>query len=167
MVNIVNVTKSACKTLFKNPVGKTAGKYKMGETPRLFSIRSNPVLGTEIRNNMTGTSYLRGPGVVNRNYEVAPLVTIHRADGTYSGMQTEVFDNLLAQLKRNPENWNPIIKSDPFIGKELSVNNPKIAGRYFRSAESIDGQLITKIANGRHHGMRLEEFDKMILDLLG
>lgn len=77
-----------------------------------------------------------------------------------------MFDNLLAQLERNPKNWNPIIKSDPLIGKELSVNNPKIAGRYFRSAESIDGQLITKIANGRHHSMRLEEFDNMILDLL-
>lgn len=70
MVNIVNITKSACKTLFKSPVGKTAGKCKMLEAPRLFSIRRNPVIGTEIRNNITGTSYLRQPGVVCRNLEV-------------------------------------------------------------------------------------------------
>lgn len=167
MANMFNVAKCICTTLFKTSAGKTAGKFIQAPKPRLFSIRKDPVIGTEIKNNITGTSYLRQPGVAGRDLELTPSVTIHRADGTYSGMSTSMFDRLLTSLRRNPENWNPVIKSDPLIGKELFVNNPKIAGRYFRSAESINGQLITKIANGRHHSMRLEEFDEMILNLLG
>lgn len=168
MANMVNVAKCVCKTLFKTPVGKTAGKYKMVEAPRLFSIRKDPVIGTEIRNNITGTSYLRQPGVVGRNVEVAPGVTIHRTDGTYSGMSTEKFDKLFTQLRRNPENWNPVIKSDPNIGKELTTKTLWGGIRYFRSAEPIDGQLIKKSENNGHYqSMTLEKFDEMILSLLG
>ncbi len=166
MINMINVAKSTCKTLFKSPVGKTAGKYQMA--PRLFSISENPVIGTEIRNNITGTRYFRQSGLAGRNVEVKPKVTILRADGTYSGTSsTSMFDRLLTNLRRNPENWNPVIKADPNIGKELTTKTLGEEVRYFRSAEPINGHLITKIEKGRYHSMRLEEFDKMIWNLLG
>lgn len=167
MVNIVNTAKSAYKALFES-AGKGAGKYKMAGTPRLFSIRKDPAIGTEIRNNITGTRYFSRSGLVSGNTEMSPFVTVHRADGSYSSMPAKLFDNLYAQLKHDPKAWNPVIKSDPCIGKELFVNNPICAGRYFKSAASPDGNLITKIeSNGHYQSMRPEEFDNMILNLLG
>lgn len=167
MVNMINTAKCACKTLFES-AGKSAGKYKMAGTPRLFSIHKDPAIGTEIRNNISGTRYFSRNGLVSREAEMSPLVTVHRADGSYSSMPAESFNNLYAQLKRDPKAWNPVIKSDPRIGKELFVNNPICAGRYFRSAASPDGNLITKIeSNGHYQSMRPEEFDNMILNLLG
>ncbi len=170
MVNLVNCLKF-CKCAPKNTlvnVGtKTVKHAGVAKSTRLYSIRKDPVIGTEIRNNMTGTRYLQRTGVNSRVAEVEPLTTVHYADGRYSGIPNSQFNKLLKELQQNPDNWNPVIKSDAFIGKELFVNNPAIAGRYFRSAEPIDSQLIMKIANGRHHGMRLEEFDNMILNLLG
>lgn len=167
VANIVNIAKCTCKTLFKTSAGKTAGKFIQAPKPRLFSIRTNPAIGTEIRNNITGTSYLRKPGVASRNIEVAPSVTIHRADGTYSVMSTSKFDRLLTSLRRDPEAWNPVIKSDPHIGKELTTKTPWGEINYFRSVEPIDGQVIKKIEKGHYQSMRLEEFDDMILNLLG
>lgn len=79
----------------------------------------------------------------------------------------ETVDKLFAQLRRDPENWNPVIKSDPSIGKELTTKTPWGGIRYFRSVEPIDGQLIKKIENSHYQSKTLEKFDKMILSLLG
>lgn len=175
MVNMVTLVSNAKSAKFAdnmiNTLAKTAkgGKYYAGaaKKPRLFSIRRDNVCGTEITNNITGTRYLQRGGVQGGLCTVEPLTTVHHADGTFTGMDTSKFNALLKNLESSPENWNPVIKSDAFIGKELAVNNPKIAGRYFRSNDSISGQLITRITPKGYSSMRLEEFDKMILSLLG
>ena len=175
MVNMVTLVSNAKSAKFAdtmiNTLARTAkgAKYyaRSPKKPRLFSIRRDNVCGTEITNNITGTRYLQRGGVQGGMVAVEPLTTIHRADGSFTGMESSKFNALLKNLESSPENWNPVIKSDAIIGKELCVNNPKIAGRYFRHADSIDGQLIKRITAEHHSSMRLEEFDKMILDLLG
>lgn len=175
MVNMVTLVSNVKSAKFVNNMFNTLTTTAKGtkyyastvKKPRLFSIRRDKVIGTEITNNITGTRYLQREGLQGRTCTVEPLTTIHRADGTYTGMESSKFNTLLKNLESSPENWNPVIKSDAFIGKELSVNNPKIAGRYFRPNDGINSHLITRITPGHHSSMRLEEFDKMILDLLG
>lgn len=162
MVNMVNCLKF-CKYAPKN-VGAA-------KAPRLFSISKDPAIGTQIRNNMTGTRYLQHPGVNGRGVTVEPLTTVHYTDGRYSSIPNSQFNKLLKELQQNPNNWNPVIKSDASIGQELVVNNPAIAGRYFRPAapanDMVTNNLITRITPEHHNTMTLEKFDNMILNLLG
>lgn len=96
----------------------------MVKSPRLFTIRKDPVIGTEIKNNITGTRYFQDVALNSRNVSVNASARAIRPDGTYSGMPTEQFNKLLKELQQNLNSWNPVIKSDSRIGKELFVNNP-------------------------------------------
>lgn len=67
-------------------------------------------------------------------------------------------------------NWNPVIKSDRTIGQELRINNPNFVlgeGRYFRPAEGPTSHMLTRITPEHHNAVRLADFDKAILELLG
>lgn len=137
---------------------------------RLFSFNSDPVIGTRITNNITGTTYLQRPSCNGSNVSVGGLTTFHRADGSYGSIPQSKFDQLLACLRKHEDNWNPVIKSDPTIGKELRINNPNFvlgAGRYFRSACDLTSHMLTKLTPQHHNSVNLADFDKAILDLLG
>ncbi len=173
MINLVNSLKTgkcAYEGVLRNfrATTKCAGTRKV---PRLFSLRKDPVIGTEIRNNMTGTRYLQRRGVNGREVNVEPLTTVHYADGSYSSIPNNQFNKLLEQLKLNPNSWNPVIKSDASIGQELFINNPAIAGRYFRpntpANDLVTNNLITRITPNHYNTISLKDFDKMILNLLG
>ena len=173
MVNMVNCLKF-CKCAPKNVLTlgtKTAKNAGAVKTPRLFSVSRDPAIGTQITNNMTGTRYFQRGGLNSRGAAIEPLTTVHYADGRYSSIPNTQFNKLLKELKQNPNNWNPVIKSDAFIGQELAVNNPAIAGRYFRSNtpanDLVTNNFITRITPEHHNTMTLQEFDNMILRLLG
>jgi hypothetical protein len=175
MANVLKVTKFITTNLLKKQTTKYLPQAK--KVTRLFSIKQNSVVGTEIRNNITGTSYLKIPGVsggsgevfqvVNgtnsatwgKNVTVEPTVTVRYADGKISSIETSKFDKLLARLKHE----NPEIKSNSRIGKEVALKD----GQYFRSNCEFDKQLIKKITSEGYSSMQLNDFDKMLLNLFG
>jgi hypothetical protein len=154
------VTKFITSSLLRNignQTTKCAGKVKI--TPRLFSVKNSTAVGTEIRNNITGTRYLKGAGVSGKSIMVEPMTTVRYADGTVSSIETTKFEKLLARLKHE----NPVLKSNPIIGKEVVLKN----GRYFRSNSEIDKELIKQTTAEKHSSMTLKDFDKMLLNLFG
>jgi hypothetical protein len=160
MAIALKVTKFITSSLLKN-VGNQTTKcaIKIKKAPRLFSVKNNAAVGTEIKNNITGTTYLRGAGLSGKNVVVEPMTTVRYADGTVSSIETSKFNNLLEKLNRS----NPEIKSNPLIGKEVALEN----GRYFRSNSEIDKELIKKTTAENHSSMTLKEFDNMLLNALG
>lgn len=54
--------------------------------------------------------------------------------------------------------------------KKLLINNPNFVlgeGRYFHPAEGPTSNMLTRITPEHHNYVRMEDFDKAILDLLG
>lgn len=171
MVNMASITKYG-KCAYESVVNKLGTKHAgVKKASRLFSVSRDPRIGTQITNNMTGTRYFQRGGLNSRGAAIEPITTVHYADGRYSSIPNTQFNKLLKELKQNPNNWNPIIKSDASIGKELLVNNPAIAGRYFRpntpANDLVTNNFITRITPEHHTSMTFKEFDNMILNLLG
>ena len=147
---------------------KVAPKITKKVEPRLFTVKKNPVIGTQITNNLTGTRYLQRPALNGSKVQMDGLTTFHRADGSYGSIPNGKFNQLLAHMKES--NWNPVIKSDRTIGQELRINNPNFVlgeGRYFHPAEGPTSHMLTRITPEHHNSVRMEDFDKAILDLLG
>lgn len=135
---------------------------------RLFTVEKDPAIGTQITNNLTGTRYLQRPDLNGSKVQVSGLTTFHRADGSYGSIPNGKFNQLLAHMKES--NWNPVIKSDRTIGQELRINNPNFVlgeGRYFHPAEGPTSHMLTRITPEHHNSVRMEDFDKAILNLLG
>ncbi len=152
----------------KEMYGKVAPKITKKVEPKLFTVKKDPVIGTQITNNLTGTRYLQRPALNGSNVQVEGLTTFHRADGSYGSISNGKFNQLLANMEKS--NWNPVIKSDRTIGQELRINNPNFVlgeGRYFRPAEGPTSHMLTRITPEHHNSVRMEDFDKAILDLLG
>ncbi len=168
MANIAKLGKCAMGLFSRGNAASSVTKYapKQNKVLRLFSLKSDPAIGTEITNNMTGTRIFQRGALERRNVSVKGFTTINRADGSYTGIPNETFDKLLKMLKTDPKGWNPILQHDTKIGTELlqkGTNN-----RFFRSSNEIDKHLITKIqSDGRYSSMTLEQFDNMILNMLG
>lgn len=110
MVNCLKFYKCAPKNVLKT-VGTKTAPGGAAKAPRLFSISKDPAIGTQIRNNMTGTRYFQRPGVNSRGVAVEPITTVHYADGRYSSIPNSQFNKLLQEVQQNPNNWNPIIKA--------------------------------------------------------
>lgn len=147
---------------------KVAPKITKKVEPRLFTVKKDPVIGTQITNNLTGTRYLQRPALNGSNVQVEGLTTFHRADGSYGSISNSQFNQLLANMEKS--NWNPVIKSDRTIGQELRINNPNFVlgeGRYFRPADGPASHKLTRITPEHHNSVNMEDFDKAILDLLG
>lgn len=147
---------------------KVAPKITKKVEPRLFTVKKNPVIGTQITNNLTGTRYLQRPALNGSKVQMGGLTTFHRADGSYGSILNSQFNQLLANMEKS--NWNPVIKSDRTIGQELRINNPNFVlgeGRYFHPAEAPTSHMLTRITPEHHNSVRMEDFDKAILDLLG
>ena len=152
----------------KEMYGKVAPKITKKVQPKLFTVKKDPVIGTQITNNLTGTRYLQRPALNGSNVQLEGLTTFHRADGSYGSISNRQFNQLLANMEQ--PNWNPIIKSDRTIGQELRINNPNFVlgeGRYFHPAEGPASHMLTRITPEHHNSVRMEDFDKAILDLLG
>ncbi len=180
MVIKLNSVKSACNTLV-NSLGskgakttekvlcnKVAPKTTKKVQPRLFTVEKDPAIGTQITNNLTGTRYLQRPDLNGSKVQMSGLTTFHRADGSYGSIPNGKFNQLLAHMKEY--NWNPVIKSDRTIGQELRINNPNFVlgeGRYFHPAEGPTSHMLTRITPEHHNSVRMEDFDKAILNLLG
>ena len=101
---------------------KVAPKITKKVQPKLFTVKKDPVIGTQITNNLTGTRYLQRPALNSSNVQMEGLTTFHRADGSYGSISNSKFNQLLANMK--DASWNPVIKSDRIIGQELRINNP-------------------------------------------
>ena len=147
---------------------KVAPKITKKVEPRLFTVKKNPVIGTQITNNLTGTKYLQRPALNGSKVQMGGLTTFHRADGSYGSISNSQFNQLLANMEKS--NWNPVIKSDRTIGQELRINNPHFVlgeGRYFRPADGPASHKLTRITPEHHNSVNMEDFDKAILDLLG
>ena len=180
MVIKFNTVKCACNTLVTSLrskgaktteevlCSKVAPKITKKVQPRLFTVKKDPVIGTQITNNLTGTRYLQRPAVNGSNVQVGGLTTFHRADGSYGSISNSQFNQLLANMKSS--NWNPVIKSDRTIGQELRINNPNFVlgeGRYFHPAEGPMSHKLTRITPEHHNSVNMADFDNAILDLLG
>lgn len=140
---------------------------KLRTQPRLFSIKSDSVIGTEITNNITGTRYFAEPKLTATNVHIGLLPRKINADGTYSTISEDLFNKMLSCLRKNPASWNPVIKSKPDLGKEVIINRYGF-DRYFRPATSphIPNDKITCIKqDGRYYSMKLGQFDDMLLDI--
>lgn len=147
---------------------KVAPKITKKAQPKLFTVKKDLVIGTQITNNLTGTRYLQRPALNGSNVQMEGLTTVHRADGSYSSIPNSQFNQLLANMKES--NWNPVIKSDKTIGQELQINNPNFAlgaGRYFRPADGPMSNSITRITPQHHNSVNMADFDNAILNLLG
>ncbi len=147
---------------------KVAPKITKKVQPKLFTVKKDPVIGTQITNNLTGTRYLQRPALKGSNVEMEGLTTFHRADGSYGSISNSQFNQLLANMKDT--SWNPVIKSDRTIGQELRINNPNFAlgaGRYFRPANGPVSNSITRITPQHHNSVNMADFDNAILKLLG
>ena len=180
MVIKFNTVKCACNTLVTSLrskgaktteevlFSKVAPKITKKVQPRLFTVKKDPVIGTQITNNLTGTRYLQRPAVNGSNVQVGGLTTFHRADGSYGSISNSQFNQLLANMEK--PNWNPVIKSDRTIGQELRINNPNFVlgeGRYFRSANGLTSHKLTRITPEHHNSVNMADFDNAILNLLG
>lgn len=152
----------------KEMYGKVAPKITKKVQPKLFTVKKDPVIGTQITNNLTGTRYLQRPALNGSNVQLEGLTTFHRADGSYGSISNRQFNQLLANMEQ--PNWNPIIKSDRTIGQELLINNPNFVlgeGRYFRPAEGPTSNMLTRITPEHHNSVNMADFDNAILKLLG
>lgn len=152
----------------KEMYGKVAPKITKKVQPKLFTVKKDPVIGTQITNNLTGTRYLQRPALNGSKVQMGGLTTFHRADGSYGSISNSQFNQLLANMEKS--NWNPVIKSDRTIGQELRINNPHFVlgeGRYFRPADGPASHKLTRITPEHHNSVNMEDFDKAILDLLG
>lgn len=168
-----NTIKSACKLVTTQAAASTTKSLKTGlnlnvkPQPRLFSVKSDPVIGTEITNNITGTRFFAAPSLDRKNVYVGELAKRLNPDGSYSSIPRGKFDALLTGIRKDKEHWNPIIQSDATIGKEVVINRYGY-NRYFRPADGPTKDLITCIEqNGHHNSKTLSEFDDMILSYLG
>lgn len=147
---------------------KVAPKITKKVQPKLFTVKKDPVIGTQITNNLTGTRYLQRPALNSSNVQMEGLTTFHRADGSYGSISNSKFNQLLANMK--DASWNPVIKSDRTIGQELRINNPNFVlgeGRYFRPAEGPASNMLTRIMPQHYNSVNMADFDNAILKLLG
>ena len=173
MVIKLNTVKSALNVLqtslrSERTYSKIAPKITKKVQPKLFTVKKDPVIGTQITNNLTGTRYLQRPALNESNVQVGGLTTFHRADGSYGSISNSQFNQLLANMEKT--NWNPIIKSDRTIGQELRINNPYFAlgeGRYFHPADGPTSHMLTRITPEHHNSVNMADFDNAILNLLG
>lgn len=173
MVIKFNTVKCALNVLQTSPksgrtFSKVAPKITKKVQPKLFTVKKDPVIGTQITNNLTGTRYLQRPAVNGSNVQVGGLTTFHRADGSYGSISNSQFNQLLANMEK--PNWNPVIKSDRTIGQELRINNPNFVlgeGRYFHPADGPMSHKLTRITPEHHNSVNMADFDNAILDLLG
>jgi len=158
MVVKFNTVKCAC----------VAPKITKKVQPKLFTVKKDPVIGTQITNNLTGTRYLQRPALNGSNVQMGGLTTFHRADGSYGSISNSQFNQLLANMEKT--NWNPVIKNDRTIGQELRINNPNFVlgeGRYFHPAEGPISHMLTRITPEHHNSVNMADFDNAILNLLG
>ena len=147
---------------------KVAPKITKKVQPKLFTVKKDPVIGTQITNNLTGTRYLQRPALNSSNVQIEGLTTFHRADGSYGSISNSKFNQLLANMK--DASWNPVIKSDRTIGQELRINNSNFVlgeGRYFRPAEGPASNMLTRITPQHYNSVNMADFDNAILKLLG
>lgn len=173
MVIKLNTVKSALNVLqtslrSERTYSKIAPKITKKVQPKLFTVKKDPVIGTQITNNLTGTRYLQRPALNGSNVQVEGLTTFHRADGSYGSISNSQFNQLLANMEKT--NWNPVIKSDRTIGQELRINNPNFAlgeGRYFHPADGPISHMLTRITPEHHNSVNMADFDNAILNLLG
>ena len=173
MVIKFNTVKSALNVLqtslrSERTYSKIAPKITKKVQPKLFTVKKDPAIGTQITNNLTGTRYLQRPALNGSNVQMGGLTTFHRADGSYGSISNSQFNQLLANMEK--PNWNPVIKSDRTIGQELRINNPNFVlgeGRYFHPAEGPTSHMLTRITPEHHNSVNMADFDKAILDLLG
>ena len=173
MVIKLNTVKSALNVLqtslrSERTYSKIAPKITKKVQPKLFTVKKDPVIGTQITNNLTGTRYLQRPALNGSNVQVEGLTTFHRADGSYGSISNSQFNQLLANMEKS--NWNPVIKSDRTIGQELRINNPNFAlgeGRYFHPADGPTSHMLTRITPEHHNSVNMADFDNAILNLLG
>lgn len=173
MVIKLNTVKSALNVLqtslrSERTYSKIAPKITKKVQPKLFTVKKDPVIGTQITNNLTGTRYLQRPALNGSNVQVEGLTTFHRADGSYGSISNSQFNQLLANMEKT--NWNPVIKSDRTIGQELRINNPNFAlgeGRYFHPADGPTSHMLTRITPEHHNSVNMADFDNAILNLLG
>lgn len=173
MVIKLNTVKSALNVLqtslrSERTYSKIAPKITKKVQPKLFTVKKDPVIGTQITNNLTGTRYLQRPALNGSNVQVEGLTTFHRADGSYGSISNSQFNQLLANMEKT--NWNPVIKSDRTIGQELRINNPNFVlgeGRYFHPAEGPASHKLTRITPEHHNSVNMADFDNAILNLLG
>ena len=145
----------------KEMYGKVAPKITKKVQPKLFTVKKDPVIGTQITNNLTGTRYLQRPALNGSKVQMGGLTTFHRADGSYGSISNSQFNQLLANMEKS--NWNPVIKSDRTIGQELRINNPNFVlgeGRYFHPAEGPTSHMLTRITPEHHNSVRMEDFDR-------
>ena len=162
----LNVLQTSLKS--EKTYSKVAQKITKKVQPKLFTVKKDPEIGTQITNNLTGTRYLQRPALNGSNVQMGGLTTFHRADGSYGSISNSQFNQLLANMEKS--NWNPVIKSDRTIGQELRINNPNFVlgeGRYFHPAEGPASHMLTRITPEHHNSVNMEDFDKAILDLLG
>ena len=173
MVIKFNTVKSALNVLqtslrSERTYSKIAPKITKKVQPKLFTVKKDPAIGTQITNNLTGTRYLQRPALNSSKVQMDGLTTFHRADGSYGSISNSQFNQLLANMEKS--NWNPVIKSDRTIGQELRINNPNFVlgeGRYFHPAEGPTSHMLTRITPEHHNSVNMADFDKAILDLLG
>lgn len=135
--------------------------------PRLFSLKSDSAIGTEITNNITGTRYFANSAFDGRQANVLPIACRINADGTFSSISHNLFQDMLLNIRKDPKAWNPGIKSKPDIGKEVIINRYGF-DRYFRPAglHNIQNDKITCIKqDGNYFSMTLKQFDDMLLDI--
>jgi len=134
---------------------------------RLFSVKHDSVIGTQITNNMTGTRYFQAPSLNTRNTQLTELPKQLNADGTYGSIPRETFASLLKKIVNGREAWNPTIKSKVGIGRELRTNFDGLKG-FFRPDSGFNSHMITCIdrQSGRYHSMTLKQLDEMILKLV-
>ena len=180
MVVKFNTVKCACNTLVtslrskgaktteEELCNKVVPKITKKVQPKLFTVKKDPVIGTQITNNLTGTRYLQRPALNGSNVQMGGLTTFHRADGSYGSISNSQFNQLLANMEKT--NWNPVIKNDRTIGQELRINNPNFVlgeGRYFHPAEGLTSHMLTRITPEHHNSVNMADFDNAILDLLG
>ena len=172
---MVNITKCATTLInsFTGAAKSTANAkcvstlFKPKTQPRLFSIKSDSRIGTEITNNITGTRYFASPKLDTGNVHVGSLPRRINADGTYSSISENLFQKMLSNIRNNPTAWNPLIKSNQNLGKEVMINRYGY-DRYFRPAalpHIADDKITCIKQDGRFHSMKLNQFDDMLLDI--
>jgi len=161
---ITSVTKCAVKNLQAAKTTKCASLSfgKLKPQARLFSLKADPQVGTEITNNITGTRFFLPSSLNSRNISITQLPIRLNSDGSFSSLTKQAFDKLLCGIKNEPNSFNPVIKTKATIGKEVVINKYGY-NRYFRPADGPSKNLITCIEqDGRYHSMQLKDFDDLI-----
>lgn len=159
--------------LFTIIVGRNSGKTAKGvlntgakAEQRLFTIKHDARIGTEIQNNLTGTRFTSSGGLNNRDVQVGALPRRINEDGTSEGISPNAFERLLHQLRTDREGWNPILKGQKGNlngALELQTNFDGLR-RFIRTPFSGD-QVTCVHQDGRYSSMSLKQLDDMILKL--